>query len=184
MTENSDLKPTNHLLTTDIPTTDSDTISRQMSVLVVDDEPPAADLTATYLERESSDFDVIQETSPEDGLAHLDIVDAIVSDYDMPRMDGLEFLEEVRAKRQELPFILFTGRGNEEIASEAISKGVHERCNPRPTPLTRRRRGLGRSHDRGRRAEWRRTFALFRGGSERLRAWRESRSHPSAGQQG
>jgi PAS domain S-box-containing protein len=48
----------------------------------------------------------------------------VVSDYDMPRLDGLALLERVREACPKIPFILFTGRGSEEIASKAISKGV------------------------------------------------------------
>ena len=42
----------------------------------------------------------------------------------MPEFDGLELLESVRSKDADLPFILFTGKGSEEIASRAISAGV------------------------------------------------------------
>lgn len=42
----------------------------------------------------------------------------------MPGMNGIEFLESVRAIDEDLPFILFTGKGSEEVASEAISAGV------------------------------------------------------------
>lgn len=51
-------------------------------------------------------------------------VDCIVSDYDMPRQNGLEFLNTIRGDYPELPFILFTGKGSEEVASKAISAGV------------------------------------------------------------
>lgn len=50
--------------------------------------------------------------------------DCIVSDYDMPRQTGIQFLEIVRKEQPAMPFILFTGKGSEEIASEAISAGV------------------------------------------------------------
>ncbi|GAA0673571.1 PAS domain S-box protein [Natronoarchaeum mannanilyticum] len=97
-----------------------------LTVVHVDDDQQFADLTKTYLEREDDRIDVRIETSPGDALDRIEAsdVDCVVSDYDMPEMDGLELLEAVRREHSELPFILFTGKGTEEIASEAISAGV------------------------------------------------------------
>jgi PAS domain S-box-containing protein len=67
---------------------------------------------------------VVTETDPSDVPSHLPDVDCVVSDYDMPDVDGLELLETVREYDADVPFILFTGRGSEEIASRAISAGV------------------------------------------------------------
>jgi len=96
-------------------------------VLIVDDDADAAELTATYLERISQAIETTVETEPTDALAHIsgsERVDCVVSDYDMPEANGLEFLDDVRAIDPDLPFVLFTGKGSEEIASEAISAGV------------------------------------------------------------
>jgi len=94
-------------------------------VLHVDDDPAFVDLAATFLEREDDRIEVLTATNAEVGLDRLDEgVDCIVSDYEMPRLDGIEFLERVRAAGDDRPFILFTGKGSEEIASEAISAGV------------------------------------------------------------
>jgi len=50
--------------------------------------------------------------------------DAIVSDYQMPEMDGIEFLKKVRSSGNPIPFIIFTGRGREEVAIQALSIGA------------------------------------------------------------
>jgi len=98
----------------------------EIRVLHVDDNEQILDLTSTYLERKSEAISIVSETDPSNALGTIDEewIDCIVSDFDMPQMDGLKFLEAVRAEHPDLPFILFTGKGSEEIASEAISAGV------------------------------------------------------------
>ena len=103
-------------------TDSSDTID----VLHVDDDPDFTDLAATFLERVDSRIAVRAAGSAAEGrdvLADHD-VDCIVSDYDMPGADGIELLEAVREEYPDLPFILYTGKGSEEVASDAISAGV------------------------------------------------------------
>ncbi len=95
------------------------------SLLYVDDEEGLLDLGRIYLEREG-DFSVITHDSVQNGLAHLAShpVDLIISDYQMPDTDGLAFLKIVREKYPDTPFILFTGRGREEVVIEAINNGA------------------------------------------------------------
>jgi PAS domain S-box-containing protein len=94
-------------------------------VLHVDDAQGFAETTAEYLERVASDLSVVTTTSPDDGLDRLDdSIDCVVSDYEMPERDGLELFDAVRDRYPDLPFILFTGKGNEAVASEAITAGV------------------------------------------------------------
>ena len=95
-------------------------------VLHVDDEAGVRDLTVEFLEREDDRIVVETAASADEALTRLDEgrVDCVVSDYQMPGMDGLTLLDAVRRDYPDLPFILFTGKGSEEIASEAISAGV------------------------------------------------------------
>jgi PAS domain S-box-containing protein len=93
-------------------------------VLHVDDDDAFQELSMRHLEAEG--YDVVTADSAEAALDMLesDDIDCVVSDYDMPHRNGLELLEDVRESHSDLPFILFTGKGSEEIASEAISAGV------------------------------------------------------------
>ncbi|WP_380674670.1 PAS domain S-box protein [Salinigranum sp. GCM10025319] len=94
-------------------------------VLHVDDDPGFIDVAAAFLEREDDRLTVERASSASEGLDRLtEDVDCVVSDYDMPGTNGIEFLETVRETRPDLPFILFTGKGSEEVASDAISAGV------------------------------------------------------------
>ncbi|TKX70848.1 PAS domain S-box protein [Halorubrum sp. SP9] len=95
-------------------------------VLHVDDDPAYLDLTATYLERIDEAFEVTSETDVDAALDALETgpIDCVVSDYEMRETDGLTLLQRVRDRGIEVPFVLFTGKGSEEIASEAISAGA------------------------------------------------------------
>jgi len=103
-------------------------------VLHVDDSPDLADVVSSFLEREDDRISVRTATTVEDGFAALEAadVDCIVSDYDMPGMNGIEFLEAVREDHPDLPFILYTGKGSEEVASDAISAGVTDYLQKEP----------------------------------------------------
>ncbi|QAU14158.1 PAS domain S-box protein [Halorubrum sp. BOL3-1] len=98
----------------------------EVRILHVDDEPDFIELVTTFLERKNEQFQVGTATSASDGLDQLaaDEYDCIVSDYDMPGQDGIEFLEAVREDYPDLPFILYTGKGSEEVASDAITAGA------------------------------------------------------------
>ncbi|WP_424009362.1 PAS domain S-box protein [Haloferax denitrificans] len=110
------------------------TTSESPHIVYVDDDTALLDLGETYL-RKLSSFEV---TTCSDPTAALDIVrdsgvDCVVSDYDMPGMTGVELLEAVREDHGSLPFILFTGKGSEEVASDAISAGVTDYLQKQPS---------------------------------------------------
>ena len=98
----------------------------QIRILHADDESDFAELAATFVEREDDRFDIELATSASEGLEYLAEADfdCIISDYDMPGENGIDFLDIVREEHPDLPFILYTGKGSEEIASNAIAAGV------------------------------------------------------------
>jgi DNA-binding NtrC family response regulator len=99
---------------------------RPIRVLHVDDDLDLTNLVGNYLEREESRIELQTAASIDEGLSIVSEgnIDCIISDYDMSNKTGIEFLRSVRKQDKNLPFILFTGKGSEEVASEAISMGV------------------------------------------------------------
>ena len=95
------------------------------SLLYVDDEPGLLEIGKIYLEN-SGAFSVATALSGRVGLDELEKhdFDAVVADYQMPEMDGIELLKNVRKFHGNIPFILFTGRGREEVVIEAINHGA------------------------------------------------------------
>lgn len=95
-------------------------------VLHVEDDPEFAELAGTFLEREDDRIEVHSVADADEALRRLSTsaFDCVVSDYDMPGMHGIDLLRAVREDHPDLPFILFTGKGSEEVAGEAVSAGV------------------------------------------------------------
>lgn len=96
-----------------------------INVLYVDDEPGLLEVGKLYLERHG-EFHVETVTSAQDALKAIKRgnYDAIISDYQMPGMNGIDFLKEVRASGNPIPFIIFTGRGREEVVIQALNEGA------------------------------------------------------------
>lgn len=103
-------------------------------VLHVDDSLDFAETASDFVEREDDRLATETAADANEGLDKLagGDFDCIVSDYRMPGMDGVEFLERVRDSYPDLPFILYTGRNLEEVADEVISDGaagyLQKRC--------------------------------------------------------
>ncbi len=94
-------------------------------ILYVDDEPELLEIGKLFLER-SGLFSVDLITSAPEALGVIaeKRYDAIISDYQMPGMDGIGFLKTVRASGNTIPFIIFTGRGREDVVIQALNEGA------------------------------------------------------------
>jgi len=94
-------------------------------VLLVDDEPQLLELARFFLEKQGQ-FAIETATSANEALNRISAgsLDAVVSDYQMSEMDGIELLKTLRAQKNDIPFILFTGRGREDVAIEALNSGA------------------------------------------------------------
>jgi len=94
-------------------------------ILHVDDDVIVLKLSKQILEMEN-EFMVDSATSPEEAFQKLEkkTYDAIVSDYEMPSKNGLQFLKELREQGYTTPFVIFTGKSKEEAAIKALNLGA------------------------------------------------------------
>lgn len=96
-----------------------------ITVLYVDDEPALLDVSRLYMEK-TGDLKVEACFSAEQALEMLKdrSYDVIVSDYEMPGINGIEFLKILRNLGDFTPFIIFTGKGREHVVIEALNSGA------------------------------------------------------------
>jgi PAS domain S-box-containing protein len=101
----------------------------QINILLIDDEPDFLDLSKIYLTKIGQGILRIDATSdPREVLEKFletEMYDVIICDYEMPYTSGLELLAEIRKQLGEIPFIIFTGRGREEVAIQALNLGAN-----------------------------------------------------------
>ncbi|MGD1060130.1 MAG: response regulator [Methanomassiliicoccales archaeon] len=96
-----------------------------VSALIIDDDPNLLELAKAFLEH-NDEMQVETTASPLDALVLLETnrYDVIVCDYQMPDADGIQFLKTLRMQGRDTPFILFTGKGREDIAIDALNNGA------------------------------------------------------------
>ena len=98
-----------------------------ISVLMVDDDDDQLELSKVFLEEIDPSLKIITASTPREslGLIREQRFDCIVSDYAMPEMDGIQLCAEIK-KNNIIPFILYTGRGSEEVAEKAFEAGADD----------------------------------------------------------
>ncbi|MBC7248024.1 MAG: PAS domain S-box protein [Actinobacteria bacterium] len=104
-------------------------MQESIRVLHVEDNPDHALLIRRSLEREDPGLRIVTASSAEEALRVIGEggCDVILSDYLLgPEMSGLDLLERVRAREIGIPFIILTGQGNEEVASQALRMGADD----------------------------------------------------------
>ncbi len=102
--------------------------SNLIDILLVDDDCDLLELSKIFLEMENPSFRITTAESAKEAFQKLvnHKFDVIVSDYQMPDINGLEFVKILRQVHQsDIPFIIFTGRGREEVAIQALNLGVN-----------------------------------------------------------
>jgi two-component system chemotaxis response regulator CheY len=110
------------------------TIPPDTKFLIVDDMPSIRDMVKGQL-RALGFVKMIEAENGEQGLRHLvdadtttDKVKFVISDWNMPKMTGLELLKQVRSVEHwaELPFMLLTAENERDQVTDAILAGVSQ----------------------------------------------------------
>lgn len=93
--------------------------------MYVDDEPDLLEIAQIYFE-DDNNYKLDVSNSAADALKQMHLVsyNAVISDYQMPGIDGIDFLKKTKEVFPNTVFILFTGKGREEIVIEAINNGA------------------------------------------------------------
>ncbi len=97
-----------------------------IKVLVVDDEFSIRHMLKTILEKSGYEVDLAEDG--EIGLEKLksDIYDIVLCDIKMPKLDGFQFLEEIKKQRIKVTLIMMTSYGSVDIAVQAIRRGAYD----------------------------------------------------------
>jgi len=106
-------------------------------VLHVDDDAAILEISKIVL-MDMDNFEIDQVLCVDEALKKLETgnYDVVISDYEMPQKNGLQFLKELKEQKYEIPFILFTGKGREEIAIQALNIGANGYFNKQGSPET------------------------------------------------
>ncbi len=98
----------------------------KLKILLVDDEPGFLEQAKTFLKKKGNGLSVETATSGEEAFEMVEdkSYDAVVSDYKMPEMDGLELLKRIREKDIDILFYILTGRGDRETSQKALELGA------------------------------------------------------------
>ena len=99
-----------------------------IKILIIEDEEPIRRVLLRILTEEDSSYEVHEAFDGKDGLKKINNnnYDLILCDIKMPRMDGIEVLESIKASNKTLPFIMLTGHGNVSTAVEAMKLGAYD----------------------------------------------------------
>ena len=96
------------------------------AILIIEDELTLAKNIAIYLKR--SGYDASVASTGEDGLAQIETLrpEAVLLDYALPGINGLEVLKRIKEIDPRIPVILMTGHGSELVAVDAMKAGAHD----------------------------------------------------------
>lgn len=100
-------------------------VSQKGRVMIIDDEPEILDIISSQLTDQK--FEVFAFSDPDQALQKLHQIrpDVVLSDYQMPKKTGLDFLKEVKKTNQQLPVVFLSGYLNTDVLVEMLNLGAY-----------------------------------------------------------
>ena len=117
-----------------------------MRILVVEDDTPLATFVRKGLEAEHYAVDTAGDGELARCMALESDYDLLVLDLNLPKLDGLEVLRALRAKKPSLPVLVLTARNRSEDRVQSLDSGADD-CLNKPFSLPSCRLGFGRCCD-------------------------------------
>ena len=109
------------------------------NILIVDDSSTMRKIISRSLRQAGLPIDDILEAG--DGIEGINVlqtsgktINLILSDINMPNMDGLEFVKAVRANGYSMPIVMITTEGGEDVIADALSSGAKDSIKKPFTP--------------------------------------------------
>jgi len=109
------------------------------NILIVDDSSTMRKIISRSLRQAGLPIDDILEAG--DGIEGINAlqtsgktINLILSDINMPNMDGLEFVKAVRANGYTMPIVMITTEGGEDVIAEALASGAKDSIKKPFTP--------------------------------------------------
>ena len=97
-------------------------------ILIIEDEEPIRRVLVRILIDENKNFKITEAKNGKEGISYLkkEKFDLVLCDIKMPKMDGIEVLQETKTNNINIPFIILTGHGNLETAVDAMKLGAYD----------------------------------------------------------
>ena len=114
---------------------DADNYIEVINVLHVDDDKNQLQFLKMFLMNMEEKIRVTSTSSPDEAIKILNSnnFDCIVTDFSMPRINGIDLAKKIREKSS-VPIIIYTGQGSEEVAEAAFLVGIDDYLRKEPDP--------------------------------------------------
>jgi len=104
-------------------------LKEKLKILLVEDNPTDALIVRKRIQKDNAfEYDITHVVSGEDAILILEknFFNIALLDYNLPKKSGLETLKAIKSKNIEIPIVMITGQGDEQVAAALIKEGAFD----------------------------------------------------------